>query len=1154
MADEPQRRPPGGAADASDRSEKLSLEDLEEVSLPTVRSSPPRIAPPQLSIARAVGTPPTPKTSHVRSSPTSAPSSGGSRLAMLCRAQLEGERDPARKARLHYELGRHHERAGDWRRAAEHYREAFTHAADLVAAIHGARRAHVALGEHAALPALFDAEIAVTGEPGTRARLLVEKARLYETKLGQPAEALSTYRAALALDPANISILKGIERGHRRDDDPGALAETYLELSNAAPDAPLRAAWMAMAARLTQTRLGDPARAASLYESALSVDPHATPSLAHVKRLGATHGRWHSLITALRKEHELCRDPDARLGILRAIAHVEEVELKDLRAATATIDDALQVHPEDRSLLRERVRLDIARGEAPVSALARLAELAEDDEERAALSYRIGTLFEQELHDLGRARPWYERALSADGAHAAAALALIRIYEAEECWSELLRVLATRAHAILDPAERAGLFHRMGLLLEEKLGRCDDAIAQHAYALGLDPAHHQAFRALERLHTANGAWRELVDLYGWAIDRAAHDAEAIAWLFRVGGVLEDRLGDLDGALAAYTRILERDPRNLGALHALARTAERAGRVDRLLWALRTEAELTEDPARRDALLHRAALLTADALGDLPGAILALEEILRRTPQHRASLDSLAELAIKAGQWTKAVAVHSRILPLLVTAKERARLHHRNGEIQAEQLGDDAAAIVSFSRALEFDPDFEPAREARIAALERRGDHAALAEALEERIGRLRDPVERAVAATRLGRLYEERLGDRTRALASYELAIEAVPLHRPALDARERLLTEARDHARLQQALEAEAAQTTDEFERVQASLRAALTSTAQRGAAGLGAFRPVFSAQPGHVGALLAVEDTYLGIEDAAGLAATYERLVEALESTKAKLAVLEELAALGIEEEAADVRQRILSLAPDDAAALEARANWAMQRADRASELSLRTRLTTILSEPSVVAAHHCRIAELHLAQNDPTSALAAYRAACAADPANLGATEGLTRAARAARDPEGMREAARREAWVTRDRATAVALLREAGRIEYERGRENAAAACYEEALSLAPDDPEAASGVMATMMRGSMIVHLLDVLGRAAHAARDPSRAAALHLAIALFQADLLHDLSAAVLSARRALEACPRHLVALESLVTSSATRNGRMRSRRSSSS
>ncbi|MCZ7678235.1 MAG: hypothetical protein M5U28_05470 [Sandaracinaceae bacterium] len=66
-------------------------------------------------------------------------------------------------------------------------------------------------------------------------------------------------------------------------------------------------------------------------------------------------------------------------------------------------------------------------------------------------------------------------------------------------------------------------------------------------------------------------------------------------------------------------------------------------------------------------------------------------------------------------------------------------------MNAAQRGDARAAITSFTEALALDPELEPAREARLAALARAGDHAGLAAALEERLGRLRDRGERARA-------------------------------------------------------------------------------------------------------------------------------------------------------------------------------------------------------------------------------------------------------------------------------------------------------------------------------------------------------------------------------------------------------------------------
>src|SRR5690606_7716106 len=92
-------------------------------------------------------------------------------------------------------------------------------------------------------------------------------------------------------------------------------------------------------------------------------------------------------------------------------------------------------------------------------------------------------------------------------------------------------------------------------------------------------------------------------------------------------------------------------------------------------------------------------------------------------------------------------------------------------------------------------------------------------------------------------------------------------------------------------------------------------------------------------------------------------------------------------------------------------------------------------------------------------------------------------------------------------------------------------------YEEALSLVPDDPEAATGLMATMMGAGKAPRLVELLSRAAHTATDPGRAAVLHLSVALLSADLLLDLPSAIAATKRAIAARPKHPVAIASLAT-----------------
>ncbi|MCC6872694.1 MAG: tetratricopeptide repeat protein, partial [Sandaracinaceae bacterium] len=1003
--------------------------------------------------------------------------------------------------------------------------------------LRGARRTREALGEHAALPALFDAEIALTPSPAARARLLEDKARVLEARLNEPARALAVYREALAHDPGNVRILKAIERGHRRDRAWAELAATYGELANAVEEPGLKAVWIAMRAHLVETRLGDPASAAALYELALSTDPHAAASLAHVKRLAATQGRWQTVVAALRKEHQLCGDERARRSLLETIARIEEKRLGDLDAAARTMEEALASHGDDRFLLRELARLRTAQGRPPVAPLARLVEKLDAADELASVSHRIGRLFEQELGDPERARPWYERGLGADPSHGPSALALARLYEARQDRASLLRVWTVRASAIVDAGERAELYHRMGNLLETRLGRADDAAAHHAHAHALDATHHESFLALCRLHAAAGRWYDLAELYERAIDRAAHDAEAIAWLFRLGAVYEDHLGELGGALAAYERILERDPDHLGALHAVARAAERAGHHERVVEALAAEARLAGE-ARRAQLLHRAAVLRATQLGDRSGAKRTLEDVLAFAPAHAPTLRTLAELASNEGQWDRHVELSTRLLPLQRDPKENSRLQYRIGEVHETQRGDAAAAIAAYRRALELDPDLELARAALAALLERTGAFEDLAAALEEQRSRLKDPAARARAATELGELYESRLGDRERALASYERALEDAPGHRAALDARERLLTGSGDVQRLALALHQEAASARDEFSKTQTSLRAGLVIAEQAGGAAMRALRPILVAQPSHVGALLAVEQVYRDADDVAGLASTYERIADSVRDAKAVGGALSELTVsrAALAQDTAEVQRRILGLDAGDARALEHLAVAAAREGDFAAEVAMLTELTRVARDPALAAAYRCRAGEILLLAGDARGALSAYRAALAGDPQSLSAAFGLTRAACESDDPRAMREAARYETFVTRDVRTAQTLLLDAAERHYRADEEHEAAAAYQEALSLNPDSPEAAMGLMATMTRGESVSALAELLSRAAHASRDASRSAVLYLCVAQLHADVREDLAAAVAAAERAVAARPSYEHATSSLA------------------
>ena len=137
----------------------------------------------------------------------------------------------------------------------------------------------------------------------------------------------------------------------------------------------------------------------------------------------------------------------------------------------------------------------------------------------------------------------------------------------------------------------------MAEILEYRLNQPDAAAEHHGRAIGLVPGYAASFKALERLLAQGQKHEPLVELYERAVD-LAQDAEGkITWLFKIGRLQEDALGEPARAMSAFRRILEVDPQHLGAIHALQRAAERAGKFKELVAALELEVARATDKRR-----------------------------------------------------------------------------------------------------------------------------------------------------------------------------------------------------------------------------------------------------------------------------------------------------------------------------------------------------------------------------------------------------------------------------------------------------------------------------------------------------------------------------------------------------------------------------
>jgi golgin subfamily B member 1 len=594
-----------------------------------------------------------------------------------------------------------------------------------------------AQGAWAELAPVLRLRLDIEKDPDERKRLWLRIIDIEERLLNKPELAMLSLSRALTEDPADTSLRERAERLSVRLHDLESLLGLYEDLiGRLALKEPLRIAYATRCAELFEGGVGDPSRAAEMYEQAWTATvAQERPAedrlklLERVERLYRAVGDPPRLAATLKRRADVLgsSSPAAARQQLFEAATIEVHGLQDYGAAITTLRRLLEIAPNDLPALRA----------------------LEDACERQQRWPDLADTLERELGALGES----------------------------------------------DPARALEARFKLGVVLDTHLGLADEALVQFQAILAVRPDHRETRAYLEtrivarstgnfdgatflqQSYERTGDWQKAIEVLQGQVpelERRGDKREIRQHLTRIADLQENELKAPDLAFVTLCRAMKHDPTDQHLRQRLRRLANASDVVDDLSEVLEDEALAAEVGGKSSLaaeLREDAAVMYAEDMGDVPRAIAAYEAVLEKNPGRLVPLEALSDLYPKVGRYADVEKALRRRLMFKDDPHDRVALLIELGRVLLDHLDRPEDAALPLEEVRRFDPSNVPARRLLIAVCDEQGQQAALRRLLEEEVDSCRvnsDAEGLATARRRLAVLLAEQLGDVVAAIPLWE--------------------------------------------------------------------------------------------------------------------------------------------------------------------------------------------------------------------------------------------------------------------------------------------------------------------------------------------------------------------------------------------------
>tara|TARA_R110002073_G_scaffold24260_9_gene82156 strand:- start:70410 stop:81644 length:11235 start_codon:yes stop_codon:yes gene_type:complete len=639
-----------------------------------------------------------------------------------------------------------------------------------------------------------------------RAGYLCRLAKLYESELQEPNEAIASYLEVLDLDVEHDEVLQSLATIYRREarfDDLLDILQRRVQSSEGAP----RAALLFEAGVVLADDLSRPSEAVEHFADVLRLDVDHTGARERLRgfvsdpdlrvraaelldplyEAGGDNEALISLLEALSEDNE---DPRAVMANLRRIANIQEIAMQDSAAAFEVLKRAVRgslAEPELPELLVDLQRLAAENDALPtlVTVYRDIASDVFDGDLQRRLYLDIADLSRAVLKDEDTAQQYYQLVLDAQPDDVRALRALEGIYREREDYSALYDLLVQKAElAAHDIEARAAALTEAGVLCQDKLDRKSDAAMHWEQVLELMPDSRDVATRLQALYRQTERWHDLAEALESRLGFAMTVDEAVDLRFRLGVLYEEQLRDPDAAVENYGAAIGGDPNHQAALASLERLLEEADtrsavaeilepihvaqqKWPQLVRIYEIKLEAADDPTERLRITKYIARLHEDQLEDLDGAFLWLGRVFRESPSDRGVRMQLERLVSVVHNWEGLAAVYQAYVDDETgDSPELREVTETLAELYNKRLGKVDEALVAYKRVLQMDPD-------ALQVFSRTETMLIRAEAWNDLVGLYEEVVHSSLDDARRQEIYEKLAGVQEEQLENFGKATDA---------------------------------------------------------------------------------------------------------------------------------------------------------------------------------------------------------------------------------------------------------------------------------------------------------------------------------------------------------------------------------------------